>query len=231
MRAHCFQHVPFEGVGSIALWLQEHDYELTHTRFFEPTSLPQHDEIDFLIIMGGPMSVNDEQTYPWLIVEKAFVRQAIARGIPVLGVCLGAQVIASVLGASVYPNLVKEIGWFPIYSVASNTEPVFSFPASETVFHWHGETFDLPPSATRIASSEGCINQAFQFGETVIGLQFHLETTPESVRELVAHCRSELVPARYVQTEEDICSASPEQYTSIHGQMVKILDYLGRCNR
>lgn len=230
MRAHYFQHVPFEGLGSIDSWLEAKGYQLTHTRFFESTDLPDLRAIDLLVVLGGPMSVNDEDTFPWLIVEKQFIREVIEARIPVLGICLGAQLIANAMGTRVFPNSVKEIGWFPIYATATNDRSVFTFPASETVFHWHGETFDLPPGAIRLARSAGCANQAFQLGKSVIGLQFHLETTPESVREIVSHCRDELIPSQYVQTEEEILSAKPDRYKSIHYLMERILVYLEQSN-
>jgi GMP synthase-like glutamine amidotransferase len=230
MRAHCLQHVPFEGLGSIESWLEAHGCELTHTRFFESAGLPDTRAIDFLVIMGGPMSVNDEDEFPWLASEKQFVREVIESGKPVLGICFGAQIIASAMGARITPNPAKEIGWFPIQAVDSNDGSTFRFPASETVFHWHGETFDLPPGAMRLAKSEGCENQAFQLGKAVIGLQFHLETTPVSAREIAAHCREELVPARYVQTEEEILSAGPNRYKAINSLMDRILDFLHRSH-
>jgi GMP synthase-like glutamine amidotransferase len=228
MRAHYLQHVPFEGLGSIEPWLKANGCELTHTRFFESTDLPDAEAIDFLVIMGGPMSVNDEEKFPWLFSEKQFIREIIESGKPVLGICLGAQMIASAMGASVFPNSVKEIGWFPIHAVHSNDGPIFRFQLSETVFHWHGETFDLPPGAIHLARSEGCENQAFQLGKSVIGLQFHLETTPASAVKIVSHCSDELVPSRYVQTREEILSASPNCYKSINHLMDSILAFLLR---
>jgi GMP synthase-like glutamine amidotransferase len=228
MRIHYFQHVPFEGLGCIEPWAEENGYELTHTRFFESTDLPDAKEIDWLVIMGGPMSVNDEDRFPWLVLEKRFVRDVIASGKPVLGICLGAQMIAGAMGARVFPNPVKEIGWFPIRGVDCGDGSVFSFPASETVFHWHGETFDLPAGAIRLARSEACENQAFQLGCSVIGLQFHLETTPESAREIVSHCLNELVPSTYVQTAEEILSAAPDCYESVNRLMGSVLGFLQR---
>ncbi|RJQ81293.1 MAG: amidotransferase [Desulfobacteraceae bacterium] len=228
MRAHYFQHVPFEGLGSIEPWLAAAGFEITSTRFFESAVLPDLNEIDLLVVMGGPMSVNDEAELPWLVQEKRFIHQAIEAGRPVLGICLGAQLIASAMGAGVYRNPVKEIGWLPIQGLAANDTAVFSFPATEKVFHWHGETFDLPAGAVRLAKSAGCENQAFQLGRSVIGLQFHLETTPESAREIVANCRAELIPAKYVQTEEEILSARPEWYQSINQLMGNVLSFLLR---
>ncbi|MBU4262655.1 MAG: gamma-glutamyl-gamma-aminobutyrate hydrolase family protein [Proteobacteria bacterium] len=228
MRAHYFQHVPFEGLGSIAPWLAAAGFEITSTRFFESAMFPDLNEIDLLVVMGGPMSVNDEAELPWLVQEKRFIRQAIEAGKPVLGICLGAQLIAGALGARIYRNPVKEIGWLPIQGIAANDSSFFGFPATEKVFHWHGETFDLPAGAILLAKSEGCENQAFQLGRSVIGLQFHLETTPESAREIVANCRAELIPAKYVQTEEEILSARPERYQSINQLMGNVLSFLLR---
>lgn len=226
MRAHYLQHVPFEGLGSIEPWLESAGYEVTGTRFFESADLPDAKAIDLLVIMGGPMSVADEDKFPWLVSEQQFIRKVIKSGKAVLGICLGAQLIASAMGARVFRNPLKEIGWFPIHAVDSSDGPGFRFPPSETVFHWHGETFELPPGATRLAKSEGCENQAFQFGKSVIGLQFHLETTPESARRIISHCRDELVPSKYVQTEEDMLSVSQERYESINQLMASVLNYL-----
>jgi len=176
-------------------------------------------------VMGGPMSVNDEAEFPWLIAEKQAVRDVIARGIPVLGICLGSQLIASALGARVYRNPVKEIGWFPIQRVTSPAQS-FEFPQEMTVFHWHGETFDLPPGATHLAKSDGCRHQAFRIGQHVIGLQFHLEMTADALRGMVAHGRSDLTPGPYVQTESDLLSAPEWQYKSGHRVMDQLLTSL-----
>jgi len=229
MRAHCLQHVSFEGLGSIARWLQEAGYEISYTRFFESAVLPELEEIDFLIAMGGPMSVNDEAQFPWLFPEKAFIRRAVQARKPVLGVCLGAQLIASALGAAVYSNPCKEIGWFPVRAVSTAGETplrVFRFPAEVEVFHWHGETFDLPVGSVHLAASAGCRNQAFQFGASTIGLQFHLETTPESLRELVTNCHAELMPSKYVQAEEAMLEAPLKKYRTINRLMAEVLSFL-----
>ncbi len=226
MRAHCLQHVPFEGLGSIEFWLAGAGYGITWTRFFESPELPDPGGIDLLIVLGGPMGVNDEAIHPWLAPEKRFIHDAVRSGTPVLGICLGAQLMASALGARVYRNACKEIGWFPVRGVPSEGGPVFRFPDAVEVFHWHGDTFDLPAGAVHIAKSEGCLHQAFQVGGSAIGLQFHLETTPDAARDIVAHCRDELVPSTYVQNEVQILSAPPERYRAINRLMGEVLGYL-----
>jgi len=159
------------------------------------------------------------------LAEKQFVRDAIAREIPVLGVCLGAQLIASALGARIYPNAVKEIGWFPIEAVPA-PGAAFSMPSECLAFHWHGETFDLPDGAVRIARSQACENQAFQFKRHVVGLQFHLETTPESLAALLDNCRHELVPGPYVQTEAELRASPQSRFLAINTLMGDLLTWL-----
>lgn len=240
-RAHFLQHVPFEGLGSIGPWLEAGGWSVSGTRLYENTTpsepaLPDPAELDMLVVLGGPMSVNDEAELPWLAAEKRFLRAAMEAGVPVLGICLGAQLIASAMGARVYPARQKEIGWFPVRRAAHGRAAAavaFSFPDSVEAFHWHGETFDLPPGAVRLASSEACANQAFQLGACTIGLQFHLETTPDSAREIVENCRGELQPGPTVQDEATILSAGPDHYRRINELMTRVLDFLTRtaCRR
>ena len=227
MDVHIFQHVPFEGIGSIEQWLKAHNFGISATRFFEHCDLPDPKTTEFLIVMGGPMSVNDEEIYPWLAQEKRFIREVLAAGKPVLGICLGAQLMACALGARVYKNPEKEIGWFPVRAVpAPHGVSVFRFPDEFDAFHWHGETFDLPEGAVRLAQTAACSRQAFQIGTNALGLQFHLETTKESAGSLAAHCREDLRPSTYTHREEDILSAPASQYHGAHRLMDAVLDYL-----
>lgn len=226
MRVHYLQHVPFEGLGSIEPWLVKHRCDVTATKLFESSSLPNPEDFDLLILMGGPMSVNDEEHFPWLRVEKQLVKNTVTAGKGVLGICLGAQLIVNSLGETVYPNRRKEIGWFPIEGLSVEDETIYSFPSSLDVFHWHGETFDLPEGAVHTARSKACENQAFQLGKTVIGLQFHLETTEETAKTLITHCREELLPSVYVQPEKVILDQSPEKYSRINREMAKVLSFL-----
>ena len=227
MHAHVLQHVSFEGLGSIDSWLSQRGARVTRTRFFESEPLPGLEGIDLVIALGGPMSVNDEDQFPWLREEKCFIAEAISSSKAVLGICLGAQLIANALGSRVYPGEEKEIGWFPILG-EPGTPGTFEFPATSKVFHWHGETFDLPDGAVRLASSAICRNQAFQVGARTIGLQFHLETTRESAGEIISNCANELIARRYIQTEQALRSVSEESYAEVNALMTKVLDYLVR---
>lgn len=225
LRAHWFQHVPFEGLGQLEPWLRRAGFQIGCTRLFETSAWPDPAAVDFLVVMGGPMSVNDEGLYPWLKEEKDFLRRYLATGKPLLGICLGAQLIAAVLGARVYANREKEIGWFPVEGIPSRDSSTFRFPPSAEVFHWHGETFDLPSGATQLARSQACENQAFQIG-SAIGLQFHLETTPDSARALIDHARNELVPGAFVQSEAEILATPASRYPALHRLLDELMAHL-----
>ena len=206
IRIHYFQHVVHEGLGSIEEWISLSGHSLTSTRFFESAKLPEISDIDWLIIMGGPMNVHNEEQFPWLADEKKFIRHAVDAGKTVLGICLGSQLISVVLGARVYQNSEKEIGWFDIEltSFAQSCNLFFDMGSRLKVFHWHGDTFDLPEDAIHLASSAGCKNQAFIYNGKVLALQFHLETTCDSLLEMIERGRKELTTGKYVQTEKEL---------------------------
>ncbi len=227
-QAHYFQHVPFEGPAAIKDWLNQHNYQVSSSQFYSDWQLPKVEDIDLLVVMGGPMSINDEVQYRWLVAEKQFIREMIAAGKPILGICFGAQLIASATGARVYANTQREIGWWPVTAVAADSA-VFDFPPALTVLHWHGETFDLPDDAQLLASSAACTNQAFQLGRNVIGLQFHLESTQSSVEAIIEHCRNELQPARWVQTEQQMLAELMEHTTANQQTLHQILNYLTKA--
>ena len=229
VRAHYLQHVPFESPGCILPWLEQRGASVTSTRLFEAHTLPAVGDFDLLIVMGGPMSVNDEAGHPWLIAEKRLVRDAIDAGRAVVGVCLGAQVIASALGCRVYRNEAREIGWFPVSATPAAAAGSLRWPDELIVFHWHGETFDLPSGAVRLASSEGCLNQGFQIGDRVVGLQFHLEATPETAAAMVEHCRHELTPDRYVQSEQELLAMPRANYARPNRLMDDVLMSVARA--
>lgn len=227
MRVHWLQHVPFEGLGSIENWIRRRQHALGVTRFHRGESLPAVAAADLLVVMGGPMNIHEESKYPWLAQEKRFVEATIAAGRRVLGVCLGAQLVADVLGARVLANAEKEIGWFPVeVTGAAGASGLFgAFPQRLEVFHWHGDTFDIPAGALHVARSEGCAHQAFAYDERVVGLQFHLETTPASARQLITHCADELVAGRYIQTPQEML-ADERRFDEVNAVMHGLLDRL-----
>ena len=182
MRVLAFRHVPFEHLGRIEPELVRRGIGIDYADLYQPGAAePDPARYDGLIFMGGAMSVNDG--LPHLEREARWVAQAVEAGRPVLGVCLGAQLIAKAMGARVYPNPVKEIGWFEIELTGEGAaDPLFAgVGPRETVFQWHGETFDLPPGARWLASSTACCHQAFRIGSSAYALQFHLEVTPEMI--------------------------------------------------
>ncbi len=206
MRIHFFQHVPYEGTGCIDSWIKRRGYTLSITKFFENYSLPDISHIDWLIIMGGPMGIYDEDRFPWLKEEKLFIQKAIALNKVVLGICLGSQLIADSMGAKVKRNAYKEIGWFPVKSIKEKMKNnTFDFFADQQiVMHWHGDTFEIPHNTEHLLESDGCKNQAFIYKQNVIGLQFHMEFTDDSFKELIKRGRKELVKSKFVQSEEEI---------------------------
>lgn len=227
MRIHYLQHVHFEGLGYIDRWFKVNCATVSHNRVFEDVDFPEQTEFDGLIILGGPMSVNDVRLYPWLVHEIRFIADTIAFGKPVLGICLGAQLIAKALGASVFKNPYKEIGWFPVERVASTRKTLVEslLPEQAEVFHWHGESFELPKGATHLALSKACVNQAFLFGNCVMGLQFHLEISREGVEMLIRHCQSEWVTGHYIQRTKELLR-DEVHFQRLHSLLNPILHYL-----
>ncbi|MFZ6027434.1 MAG: type 1 glutamine amidotransferase [Chloroflexota bacterium] len=224
MRIHVLQHVPFEGLGSMAHWIAAKGCYLTISRLFQGDPFPDLRQFDWLIVLGGPMGVYDEAQHPWLVMEKRLIEGAIRAEKIVLGICLGAQLIASVLGKRVVRNAEREIGWHPLrLTLAANRTSLFGFMPDELVaFHWHGDTFEIPDTAVSLASSQACANQAFLYGRRVVGLQFHLETTMASAQALVEHCADELVPGRYIQKPDEIL-ASPRRFEIANDYMRGLL--------
>lgn len=222
MKVRCFQHVPFEGLGLIEPWLRSRGHTIETTRWWAGDVAPAPESYDWLVVMGGPMNVHQHRDHPWLIAEKGALAAAFAAGKRVLGVCLGAQLIADVLGAKVVQNPVREIGWWPVRATALASDAAgarYAFPAFATVLHWHGDTFTLPPGATRLAESEACAQQAFAWGERVLGLQFHLEMGAAAVAEIAAGCGNELTGGGpWVQSVEALARGARE-----HGATSEVL--------
>jgi GMP synthase-like glutamine amidotransferase len=203
MKIHWLQHVSFEGLGCIGPWLAANGHTVTCTRFWNNERLPDAGRVDGLIVMGGPMGVYDEALYPWMAAEKAFIKKIITQNKPVLGICLGAQLIAEVLGSKVWKNNQREIGFFPVTGDGKLFPP--EFPA----FHWHGDTFGIPVGAKHLASSAATENQAFIYKDNVLALQFHLETTKESLMSLYENGRSEITAGPFIQTLEKMEPSFP----------------------
>ena len=207
MRLHSLEHEPFEGLANIETWAKNKGHTISRTLLFNNEELPDINEFDWLFIMGGSMNIYEEEKYPWLEEEKNLIAQAIANQKIVLGICLGSQLIADVLGGKISKNKYKEIGWFPVsLTKEAGNSPVFStFPRTFTAFHWHGDTFNMPAGAIPIAQSEGCANQAFEYGRA-IGLQFHLEYSADSINLMFKNCGAEIVEGKYIQKPDEIVS-------------------------
>ena len=227
MRIHHLQHVPFEGLGSMESFFLKRGYQLSSTHFYLGNSLPAIAKFDWLIVMGGPMGVYDGIQFPWLKEEKTFIRESIEADKIVLGICLGAQLIAVALGAGVFKNQYREIGWFPIERKIHSDDSTLAdiFPERPEVFHWHGDTFEIPKGAKLLASSKACRNQGFIFNDRVIGLQFHLETTPDSAAALIQNGRAELDGSQYVQSKAEMLF-DETRFRRINGIMYSLLERL-----
>lgn len=245
MHVLVFQHVPFEDLGAMAPWLDARKAQVQVIRQYEPESglLPALSAIDLIIVLGGPMSVHDTDQYPWLEAEKAYIQSALRAKTPILGLCLGAQLIAEQLGGTVRKNLLPEIGWWPVHwhaaaqhiwpecQCADRPELEAIEAAGTRVFHWHGETFDLPAEAQLLAHSAACVNQGFLYRDHVVGLQFHLEMTPETVDHLLVDGAEELVDSPFVSTAEKMKSEPVDTYALNQRLIGELLQYLvaSRC--
>ncbi len=229
MRIHSIEHVDFEGPAAIALWAAQRGHTMARTRIFAGEPMPQPSEYDLLVLMGGPMSVHDELEFPWLAEEKGLARRAVAAGRGVLGVCLGAQMLSEVLGGAVSKNPHKEIGWHPVRLTQwAGGNPAFAgLPKEFTAFHWHGETFSIPRGASCLAESDACGTQAFAVGARLVGLQFHVETTAESMEALLTCGAEDIVPGPYVQTAEAM-RAGAVHLAGLRPLLDRILDNMAR---
>lgn len=223
------QHVDYEDPGYISGWAYARGHTLEFSRVWVPGELfPDPKSVDGLIVLGGPMSVHDEDAHPWLKGEKRFIANAMAAGVPLLGICLGAQLIADVLGARVTPSPAREVGWFPVtfdqnVRLTGMSRPL---PKSVTVFHWHGETYELPHGATRIAHSEAVPEQGFIIGDTVVGVQFHLEATPLQLARFAPYLHDEDASLTYVQAPSKIMSVAERHSGEANALLSMILDGL-----
>jgi GMP synthase-like glutamine amidotransferase len=205
-----------EGAGLIAETLKSEGIDFRAVHLYEGEGLPRDcGDLDGLVIMGGPMNVDDIRQFPFLLPEVQLIERLIAEGKPVLGICLGAQLVAKALGSRVYPNKIREVGWHPVsFTPAGKKDPFFShLPDPLTVLQWHGDTFDLPKDTVHLATSKQCHNQAFRWGESVYALQFHIEATPTMVTQWCADEEGKKYAADAGESVEKIVAATPRAYS------------------
>jgi GMP synthase-like glutamine amidotransferase len=226
MRIHFIQHVLFEHPGYLLTWAKQQNHSVSTSYIYESMVLPALDDFDMLIIMGGPMGVYEGDKYDWLKKEKQFVAAAINAGKKVLGICLGCQVIANVLGVNVYPHTQKEIGWWPVHKVAENkTHPLLkNLPDTFTTFHWHGDTFDLPKEAMHLFYSDACAHQGFLYKNHVAGLQFHAEVQDDLLHDMTENDKAQLIPSAYVQPEDEINKLLPLHVDAQHEYLSSFIE-------
>src|SRR5262249_9714809 len=217
MRALVLQHVAVEGPGTLAPYLETRGWTLETIALYAGSHLPEDARgCQAVIVMGGPMGVYDEAEYPFLRDEQHFLRRAIAQNVPLLGICLGSQILAKALGARVYRNAQKEIGWYTVdLTPVGAADPLFAGLASPVpVFQWHGDAFDLPIGAVPLASSPLCAHQAFRYGDRVYGLLFHLELTPTIIHTWIETFQDELLSLRGTIDPERIVAEIPRRFAA-----------------
>ncbi len=184
MKLLVFQHVAFEILGTLNPLLKDAGFRIRYVNYSRhPDAEPNIEGYHGLVVLGGPMNVDQTDRHPHLDTEVRLIRKAIERKMPILGICLGAQLVAKALGADVAPSPEKEIGWYPVRPTAEAADdPLLQhFDESEQIFQWHGDTFAIPDGAVHLASSPGCPNQAFRYGDKVYGFQFHMEVDPSLI--------------------------------------------------
>lgn len=225
MRIHCLIHAAFENPGVIRNWAEENLYELSSTHSYKGEFLPDLSQFDFLVVMGGPQSAIHLDQWPYLKDEIRLIQDVIAARKPLLGICLGAQLIAVSLGAKAEQSPQREIGLFPIDMLPDAAkDPVFSqFPASFAAMHWHSDMPGLPIEARLLAKSSGCPRQAYAVGDRIYGIQCHLEMTHENIAQMLPHCENELTPDNYVVSKQTLLNYSLEETNQ---KMLVVLDYL-----
>lgn len=229
MRIYCLQNDHLAGLGAIEAWINGKGYSITTTKAYENTCFLSPDDYDLLIILGGPMGVYEEEEHPWLRIEKDYISEAIRGEKFVLGICLGAQLIASALGSRVYPHTEKEIGWCQLERTkeGESSQLFNGFPETFTVFQFHGDTFDLPKGAVRLAESEACLNQAFLYDNRTIGLQFHPEFTENTLSHLAEYLRHEQAEGPFIQKPEEFLNRN-DLLAGSHSLLFNILENISR---
>lgn len=231
LNIHILQHLAFEGAGCIEDWIAKHERNVSYTRLYADEQLPGIEDIDLLIVLGGAMNVDEDDKYPWLKEEKAFIARCIAADKAVLGLCLGSQLIVRALGGRVYPNAEKEIGWLPVQRVMQDaTHPLhYLLPEMLTVFQWHGDTYDVPMNSLQLYRSAGCNSQSFLYANKVLAIQFHPEANETLVNAMLEHEGGELEQGgAFVQTADGI-RAGMKNTGEANELMFALLDYLANA--
>ena len=219
MIVNVLQHTPNEGPGSIQKWAHLHHHEFYVYHPYQFGILPTAEETDFLVILGGPMSPNDD--LPWIKQERQLIKKLLAKNVPILGICYGAQQIVKTLGYQVKKAPVKEVGWGP---VTVQTDVIKGLPHELTVLHWHEEMFEIPQEAKILFSNDNLQNQGFVLGKQAVGLQFHLEPEEDNLKEIVVNDAQYISGSVFQQTAEQIISAPIPPANE--AAMSSILDYL-----
>jgi GMP synthase-like glutamine amidotransferase len=226
MKISVLQHAAFEGPGEIAAWAKLHGHEVTVHHLYRGDALPALADFDLLAVMGGEMNIYQYRDWPWLKPEREFIASVLAAGKRVVGICLGAQLIADALGARVFQNPEYELGWLPI-TWTNDARAVFpGLPASGSVLHWHGDTFELPLGAKRLATSEGCPEQGYLIDGKCLAVQFHMEVDPSLVQEFVKS-QGDWPEGIYVQAPKAILSEAAthcdRNRALLHGMLDKFV--------
>jgi GMP synthase-like glutamine amidotransferase len=225
MHIAILQHVAHEGPAALANWAAARGHGTTTYPLYADPALPAADDFDCLVVLGGGMSVHDGDVHPWLEPERALIRAALAAGRPVIGICLGAQQLAQALGAAVFPNGEREVGFWPIRRMSE----ALPLPKTLPACHWHGDTFSLPEGAVLVAESDACRNQAFVTGDGLgLGLQCHLEATPQWVDACCTHDAGYLIPGRWMQDAARL-RAERDAYPQMHAALFTLLDAFFRA--